>query len=365
MLPPHRQAFSAEVWQSQPIQDFQAWREQDNQTRAGKPPEEFSFLGALPDAIGAWLAVPMQLDEGVRALMVVHSPYRFHFTRLRCHLLRDAARRLLPPLAAALRESKTRGAFTAAVMHEVKTDTNAALEHCRLLEEHWGQNPALGDDEATKRLDMVKHYLEGLSELGRDFLDVLRPGGDLPSRFQEDIEYELSQCQRVLAREWLDNLLRAWRWLYQDKKVELRDGIGDQPVVLAAPALLRRVARVLLQNAYRHGEGEIEIQLDLADHDGRACLQMRIANLAYASVAAGVQGGTSATTAQIGPAPQARARVGLANAIRLAQAVGGSVETSHVPCKDHTDSSEDEPMHRVSALLLWPLADPISKSLPK
>ena len=349
MLPPHRQAFAGELWQAQAIQDFQAWLAQSNTSRHGELPEPYRFLAEEVKGIGSWLAVPMPLQGSGHALMVVHSPYRFHFTELRCHLLHDAARRLLPPLAAALLQSKVRGAFTAAVMHEVKTDTHAALLHCEALEDHWNTHPELRDAETVQRLDMLRHYLEGLSELGRDFLDVLRPDGDATTRFQEDLEYELGLSQQVAAREWLENLLRAWRWLYRDRQVTVTDAIGEVPLRLPAPMLLRRVARVLLQNAFRHGEGGIALHLALAD-PGRS-LQLTITNLAHTDVVAGIQGSTGAVTAQIGPAPQARARVGLANALRLTQAVGGTLRIEHEPLKGKCGDD----LLQVQAELCWPL----------
>lgn len=349
MLPPHRQAFESELWRPQVIHDFQAWLALGNASRHGELAELYHFLAEEAKDIGSWLAVPMQLEGSGRALMVVLSLYRFHFTELRCDLLHDAARRLLPPLAAALQQSKVRGAFTAAVMHEVKTDAAAALGHCDALEECWSTHPELRDGESAQHLSMVHHYLEGLSDLGRDFLDVLRPDGGATTRFLDDLEYELGQSQQVVAREWLENLLRAWRWLYRDRQVIVTDAIGKSPLLLSAPMLLRRVARVLVQNALRHGEVEIALELDLA-HDGR-CLQLTITNLAHADVVAGIQGGTSAVTAQIGPAPQARARVGLANAIRLTEAVKGTLEFTDEPLKG---KSRDD-LRQVQAELCWPL----------
>ncbi len=351
IFPPHRQAFCYEVWQAQAIQDFQAWLASGKGAGQGELPKSYRFLAEEVRGVGSWLAVPMPLEGSGRALMVVHSPYRFHFTKLRCHLLEDAARRLLPPLAAALQQSKVRGAFTAAVMHEVKTDAAAALLHCEALEDYWNTHPELCDAETTQRLNMLRHYLEGLSELGRDFLDVLRPGGGAGMRFQEDLDYELGLSQHVIARDWLENLLRPWRWLYDtQRQVSVIDTIGPRLLRLPAPMMLRRVARALLQNAFRHGETEIALRLALLD--GGSSLQLTITNCAHADVAAGIQVGARAVTAQIGPVPQSRARVGLANAIRLTQAVKGTLRIEHEPL---VGKSEDD-LVQVKAELYWPLA---------
>ena len=71
-----------------------------------------------------------------------------------------------------------------------------------------------------------------------------------------------------------------------------------------------------------------------------------------ADVAAGIQVGARAVTAQIGPVPQSRARVGLANAIRLTQAVKGTLRIEHEP---FMGKSEDD-LVQVKAELYWPLA---------
>lgn len=364
IISPHAQAFAAETWVPQPIQDFHAWRKKHGESRKSEPPDAYrlletlpdayQFLETLPDAIGAWLAVPMELEGSVRALMVVHSSYRYHFTAMRCHLLREAASRLLPPLASAVRESRVRGAFTAAVMHEVKNDAAVALRHCEWLEEHLNRLPGLPDDKVAEHLTMLRHYLEGLSELGRDFLDVLRPGSDAPGRYQDDTTYELNQSASVEPQEWMDNQLRAWRWIYNDTLVTVDIGIKDGTVTLVAPALLRRVARVLLQNAFRHGEGEVKISLGI--DEALTSLELNITNSAYAAVALGLQGGVNSATAQIGPPSQARARVGLANAIRLAREVGGSLDVQNEPCERADDAGVGDVKHYVRAKLLWPLA---------
>ncbi len=120
------------------------------------------------------------------------------------------------------------------------------------------------------------------------------------------------------------------------------------------------MARVLLQNAFRHGEGEVKISLGI--DEARTSFELNITNSAYAAVALGLQGGVSSATAQIGPPSQARARVGLANACRLAQEVRGSLTVQNKPCKRDEGTCADDAMHQVRAELLWPLVPPTPSS---
>ena len=297
----------------------------------------------------------MELEGHLKALMVVHSPYRFHFTALRCSLLESAARRLLPPFASAVAESRIRGAFAAAVMHEVKNDAATAILHCERLEKEIISLP-VERSAVLEELTMLRHYLEGLNELGRDFLDILRPSSDDPSRGDDDLAREIEQVQTVKIADWFENQLKPWRCLYGDlRKIDLNNISGDGSsvsgqIILCAPILLKRVFRVLLQNAFRHGEMRVLIEWKVSGSEAVDCaaqswLELDITNPAYES-------------SQIGPSAQARARVGLTNADSLTKSMGGKltfeVENDKEISKD--GALGDEAMKKVSAHLRWPLS---------
>ena len=368
MLAPHKESFQAELWKSQVIQDFSAWFEKI----CSDTSEDFSrsclWLRQSQERIGAWLAIPMELEGHLKALMVVHSPYRFHFTALRCSLLESAARRLLPPFASAVAESRIRGAFAAAVMHEVKNDAATAILHCERLEKEIISLP-VERSAVLEELTMLRHYLEGLNELGRDFLDILRPSSDDPSRGDDNLAREIEQLQTVKIADWFENQLKPWRWLYGDlRKIDLNNISGDgasesDQIILCAPILLKRVFRVLLQNAFRHGEICVLIEWKISGSETADCaaeswLELTITNPAYESVAMSLKGGVSSASSQIGPSAQARARVGLTNADSLTKSMGGKltfeVENDKEISKD--GALGDEAMKKVSAHLRWPLS---------
>jgi CheY-like chemotaxis protein len=368
MLAPHKESFQADPWKSQVIQDFSAWFKKN----CSDTSEDFSksclWVRQSPEKIGAWLAIPMELEGHLKALMVVHSPYRFHFTALRCSLLESAARRLLPPFSSAVAESRIRGAFAAAVMHEVKNDAATAILHCERLEKEIIRLP-VERSAVLEEITMLRHYLEGLNELGRDFLDILRPSSDDPSRGDGDLACEIEQVQTVKIADWFENQLKPWRWLYGDlRKIDLNNISGDGSsvsgqIILCAPILLKRVFRVLLQNAFRHGEICVLIEWKISGSETADCaaeswLELAITNPAYESVAMSLKGGVNSASSQIGPSAQARARVGLTNANRLTRSIGGKLTLDVVDDESISKDGSigDEAMKKVSTHLRWPLS---------
>ena len=368
MAAPHEESFQAESWRPQAIQDFPAWFKINCSDASGDLSESCLWLRESPEKIGAWLAVPMELEGHLKALMVVHSPYRFHFTALRCSLLESAARRLLPPFASAVVESRIRGAFTAAVMHEVKNDAATAILHCERLQKEIIRLP-VERSAVLEELTMLRHYLEGLNELGRDFLDVLRPSSDDPSRGADDLAYEIEQVKTVKIADWFEDQLKPWRWLYGDlRKIDLSNISGDRSsessqIILCAPILLKRVFRVLLQNAFRHGERRVLIEWKVSvseavDRAAESWLELVMNNPAYESVAMGLKVGLNSASSQIGSSSQARARVGLTSAYRLARSMGGELTLDVVNDEEIVEEGTpgDEAMKKVSAHLRWPLS---------
>jgi hypothetical protein len=155
LVEPHRTAAKTGAWQAIVIQDFQRWLE-----NAGT--SVYACLSpAQRQQIRSWLAVPTQVDGKVRALMIAHSPHAYYFSAFRVRLMEHAAKRLLPLLAAAQREIRTRSAFAAAVMHEVKHDSHAALLLLNQVMVETALKPP------SQALTEVVHYVEGLNALGQ------------------------------------------------------------------------------------------------------------------------------------------------------------------------------------------------------
>lgn len=348
---PQALALGQREWNKTVIQDFSSWFERAIGAYSDFLLSDYAFLGECPLKIGAWFGIPIPLGVEGEGVMVVHSPYRFHFTEMRCRLLREAAKRLLPPLVSALRESKTRSAFTGAVMHEVKNDAASAMLECEALE----RELAAGDaGRVEQHLGMLKHYLEGMDKLGQDFLNVLRPD---PSTIlvEDDLEYELGQTDRIVVGPWVENLQRPWAWLYPERLGRIEDKTEGHILIVPAHVWLRQVTRVLLQNAFRHGAGPVNVFLEKVCRDGRPLLSITVSNPAYSSVAQGVAPGGCTALSHIGPAAQAGTRVGLLHAKELAHAVQGSLLTRHEPIESLKSNDSDDPLLRFTAYLIWPL----------
>lgn len=247
---PHRTVISTEAWRAVVVQDFQAWLE-----RTGDGPYR-CIRDEQRRRMASWLAVPMQVDGKLRALMVVHSSHACYFTAFRVRLLEQTAERLLPLLAAAQRETRTRSAFTAAVMHEVKNDSHAALLLLREIEGKSAQPPN------TSVLTELRHYLEGVNALGQDALDIFQLGR--AERIQDRREQDKNQSH-VLG-ELIKSMTLGWRTLYEDTELrtDLAENLARRRVKVMRALSFRRVGRVLLHNAFRHGRDWVRIGVELS-----------------------------------------------------------------------------------------------------
>jgi hypothetical protein len=193
--PPHSIARDRPAWKAAVVQDFQKWSE-----RVDVRPYPHGSE-ALRRGIGSWLAVPMQVDGVVRALMVVHSPHRCYFTEQRTRLMEHAAKRLLPLLAAAQRETRARSAFTAAIMHEVKNDAHSALMVLEGLEQQL--RTQTNGSRFLEPLIEIRHFMKNLHGLGQDALGIYRLGDK-----EQPLEQQTSgQSIETRLRDLLENLL--------------------------------------------------------------------------------------------------------------------------------------------------------------
>ncbi|WP_141699116.1 response regulator [Candidatus Thiosymbion oneisti] len=335
---PHRIAVSTAAWQAVVVQDFQSWLEQ-----TGDGPYR-CIRDEQRRRIASWLAIPMQVDGKIRALMVVHSPHTCYFTAFRVQLLEQAAKRLLPLLAAAQREIRTRSAFTAAVMHEVKNDSHAALLLLREIEEKPRQSPS------TEKLTELRHYLEGLNGLGQDALDVFQLGRE--EKIQDRREHDQDQIH-VLGK-LIEGMILGWRTLYEDTRLEIdfTEDLAHRRVEVMHALSFRRVGRVLMHNAFRHGRDWVRIRVELrqqGNNEEAPRLVLTIANLAYDQVAGSLAEHLNLAEARIGSSPLARGRLGLAVARQLTTEAGGTLG------KFETKPTGDEDEVQVRISLSWPI----------
>jgi hypothetical protein len=331
--PPHSHAFDT-AWEAVVIQDYQAWRQRSA-----------DCCGCVNDgqcrATGSWLAVPMKVAGDVRAMMVVHSPHPFYFTAFRVRLLENAAKRLLPLLAAALREVRARSAFAAAVMHEVKNDAHSAL---MVLDGVQAQ--AKGQPWATP-LAEVRHHLEGLDLLGQDTLEIFRLGLSAHGRTRRSDDKDLS----FVVKDLFANTFRGWEVLYDqtEVKMEIPADLARQTIRVSRALAFNRVMRVLLHNAFRHGFDWVNVSVALkgGGQDGRQ-LEMTITNPAYRDVASALAENVDFAGQALGASPLVRGRLGLAVARQLALDAGGNIsELGLAPAADEQTEA------RVT--LTWPV----------
>lgn len=311
---PHQMAKSMNPWKAMAIQDFQKWIQQIS---------DHSYLNVITnqlDLIRSWLAVPMQIDGKIKALMVVHCPHAHYFTAFRVSLMEKTAERLLSLLAAAERETRARSAFAASVMHEVKNDSHAAL---MLLDQITEKADSQGWDIS---LVEIRHHLEGLNALGRDTLDIFQLGSGEHKHMQDQREFDKEDI-----RITLDNLINSatigWLTLYEDTKLEIEkpDTLATQKILLKRPLAFKRVLRVLLHNAFRHGRQQVwvQVELKLRDANRENCLNITVKNLTDEQTIKHLTEKLNPAIGGLGGSPSIRGRLGLAVAHQLATEAGG------------------------------------------
>nr|VFK07221.1 MAG: GAF domain [Candidatus Kentron sp. LPFa]VFK23956.1 MAG: GAF domain [Candidatus Kentron sp. LPFa] len=335
---PHMVA-TKEAWKGVMIQDFQAW---------SKKTLYLSHDGAISEmgkTISSWLAVPMQVEGRIRAAMMVHSPHAHYFTAFHTRLLEDAAQRLLPLLTAALRETRTRSAFTAAVMHEVKNDSHTALMLLDLIQKSIDQGGEIKG--MAEYLIEIRHHLEGLNALGQDSLDIFRTGAKGNAQEWKDDERGVTTTLGNL----LENATRGWRILYEDTKFEsdLPEELAKCKVRILRILNFKRVLRVLLHNAFRHGQDWVHIAVELRDDPDtdKQQLELTIRNGAYEDVIIGL-GGNSGLAMDTGSSSLTRGRMGLTVARQLTLEVGGFLSELQYKKKQ-------EDWGEVTIALHWPI----------
>jgi len=336
---PHLTSLQRPAWQAVVIQDFQDWIK-----RSGTTP--YRDLGTdRVGQIGGWSAVPMKVDGVIGALMIVHSPYPHYFTRVRVGLLEQAAKRLLPLLAAARRETRARSAFTAAVMHEVKNDAHTARI---LLEE---LSPQLPPSQET--LNALTHYLDGLTLLGQDSLDLFQMGRS--DRIEDSAHREVRQQYRL--DKLVDGLTAGWRELYDTTAltVALPMDAEHRWIEVEHALAFRRVVRGLLHNAFRHGRDWVKLTVGVGPPQSPgdlSRLELTVANLAKQQIAVGLAEDLSPVQGGLGTSALARGRLGLAIARQLAAEAGADLGPLQFE-----RAADGEARIEVSTALTWPVRE--------
>nr|VFK64300.1 MAG: hypothetical protein BECKUNK1418G_GA0071005_104420 [Candidatus Kentron sp. UNK]VFK71056.1 MAG: hypothetical protein BECKUNK1418H_GA0071006_104820 [Candidatus Kentron sp. UNK] len=256
----------------------------------------------------------MQVEGKIRAAMVIHSPHVHYFTAFHTKLMEDAAQRLLPLLTAALRETRARSAFTAAVMHEVKNDSHTALMVLDIVQESIDQGEEIKG--MAENLIEIRHHLEGLNALGQDSLDIFRTGAKGDAQEWKDDERDITTTLGNL----LKNATMGWRILYEDTKFksDLPEELVKCKVRILRILDFKRVLRVLLHNAFRHGQDWVRMEAEMqGDSNVNQRLKLTIRNKAYGEVISGLRQTFGSAMDNPGASPLTRGRLGLAVARQL------------------------------------------------
>nr|VFJ61896.1 MAG: Signal transduction histidine kinase [Candidatus Kentron sp. FW] len=311
MEAPHAIAVQGDPWKAAAIQDFQAWSKKDEAIPYECLSEE------TRRRIGSWLGVPMQVEGKKQALMVVHSPHAHYFTHFHSQLMEYTAERLLPLLAAALRETRARDAFTAAVMHEIKNESHAA----RLLLNRVQKKA--GETEWTKDLIKAHHYMDELNGLGQDTLDIFRVGRGERVRASESKEEGITTLGKLI-----ENATLGWRTLY--KRTNLDNKIPEElatcRITVPHAQGFRRVLRVLLHNAFRHGRDWVRIVARFeGEADGSTRLQLTVTNASYQDTVLMLGKDLDSAADRPSDSPLVGGSLGLVVARQLATEVGGTL----------------------------------------
>ena len=263
-----------------------------------------------------------------------------------------AALGLRRQLAAARRETpKCSAAYTVAAMHELKNDAHAA----RLALEEIKQTPRSPPDPGA--LERLTHYLDSLTALGQDSLDLFQMGRANRVKGRPHHEQPLP-CQ---LRDLIDDIISGWKTVYCWTKltVAMPDDLCERQIDVEHAIFFRRVIRVLMHNAFRHGRDWVALGVEIEEPrsgNDRARLVLTVSNRAFREVTAGLADDLNPAPGTISSAPLALGRMGLVVARQLRIEAGASLTEIRFESADDSDVKGT-----ASTRLYWPV-NPLSAS---
>lgn len=300
-------------WTIHVVQDHPA--EFDRQRRA----LESSYVPFADDLdqVKSWVAVRLPTPSGFdRAAMILHfghAPNSLWSTAL--HLVLLAAQRLYPPFMLAASETHERSQWAAAVVHEIKTEALLIRDGLELLGEH-SHDRAAPANSPVADLSLLSD-VDGIVELCKDYLRSLDERFEVP----DPREMEAGPLNLALA---VQKMTATWATRYPTTKFVPVVDVGD--LLVQAPALLRRVVRVLLHNAFRHGETWVKLEATRVGDRLRVFVANDAGESAIRQLAALDMHGADSRRAGF-----VRLRVGLRSAVLLAHSAGGGLKRAVEP----------------------------------
>ncbi len=252
LVGPLRQLFDPNTvaWTLYVEQEHDAWWREHGDDLARKWPsrgwsatQKQQALNELRE-VKTWVGIRLPRAAGFStAVMVVHlggKPNQAWVSVL--HLLVQAAKRLYPPFLLAQSERLERIAWSAAVMHEMKTETATLNTEFEALEKEL-------KDKDDPLLVSMRATVQSVNDLAVDYLR------NLDESYEQPRQNEL-RAETVNVDETLHRALAPFAVTHSAVNLQQADfNAGTR--TLKAPALWRRVVRVLLHNAFRYGDRRV------------------------------------------------------------------------------------------------------------
>lgn len=289
------------------MQDFQKWWDE-------RPKKNGDFQNAAPHCfaqMGSWVAMRLPDAPGVApVLLVAHFDGGSQQVWLEVlQLLHRAAHHVRAPFLLAWSEAQERAVWAASVAHEMK---NMALLALHDAQHNAGTSPLL-----------VERLQQQLN-LAQDFLFNLRPDLSPDAALATQIEV-------VKVHEVLQNSLSWWQEEMDETEqtdVQWAPEIDFSAVRLRGAQAWHRVLRVLLHNAFQHGEGDVKVGvafLNQSSNPTQSLLRLTVENRA-SETAVNLLNQTAHPSLVSVPSAFVRRHIGLKTAMALCQQAGASLE---------------------------------------
>ena len=289
------------------IQDFQDWlRRLEKKNGAFAKAEKACFANT-----GSWVAVRLSPAQGVASvLLVAHfgcEPRQVWLEVLQ--LLQKAAHHLRAPFLLAWREAQERAVWASSVAHEMKNMALLALHDAQ-------QNPSYSP--------LLIERLQQQVNLADDFLFNLRP----------DLSPDMGLIDKVERVDVAKVVQSALAWWHEERPqagegiVEWAAGVDFASVWLKGAQVWQRVLRVLLHNAFRHGEGGVKVSGAVLPNSlatGQPSLCLTVENFASETSSTLLKQTASPSLTQV-PSAYVRRHIGLQTARALCEKAGAELK---------------------------------------
>lgn len=304
------------------IQDLQLWLRT-------LPRMNREFAAAEAECLAAtssWVAIRLPAAQGVApVLLVAHfggEPRQIWLEVLQ--LLHRTAHHLRAPFLLAWSEARERAVWASSVAHEMKNMALLGLFDAR-------HNPG-----STMLIERLQQQVN----LAEDFLFSLRPDLSPDEELTAKVEHVNVAAMVTSSMAWW----HEERPQVGEGEVQWAPGADYASVPLVGAQAWQRVVRVLLHNAFRHGEGEVKVAgalVKAGPNAGPPSLRLTVENLASQTSLSLLRQTANPSVAQL-PSAFVRRHIGLQTARALCERVGARLVLT--PERDRVTVTLDWPM---------------------